>query len=170
MRWLMLMGLSLLGACDEVPDQPKPPTLPKVAVSTSDAAVPVIAEPKLDARDAPESRGLERESSAQVATAEESTAVPVAPPSKARPASAAAPKTKLEKVELPEPDLDLSLPEDWTESLEPADEPTSLSLLPPLFESSQESRSLQMSGELLPGTAQDETIIDGAQINFEFKR
>jgi hypothetical protein len=80
------------------------------------------------------------------------------------------PKTKLEKVELPEPDLDLSLPDDWAESLDPAEKPASLSLLPPLFESSQESRSLQMSGELLPGTAEDEALIDGAQINFELKR
>ncbi|MBU1461129.1 MAG: hypothetical protein KKC89_16355 [Gammaproteobacteria bacterium] len=91
------------------------------------------------------------------------------PAPKAKP-SATVPKTKLEKVELPEPDLDLSLPDDWAESLDPAEKPASLSLLPPLFESSQESRSLQMSGELLPGTAEDEALIDGAQINFELKR
>ncbi|MGE6662147.1 hypothetical protein ACQKEK_15600 [Pseudomonas sp. NPDC077408] len=169
MRWLMLVGLSLLGACDKVPDQPAPPAPPKVTVSTPDTAAPVIAEPKLDARDRPESIEIETES-ALVANPEPSPNEPAAPPPKVKGAPAAAPKTKLEKVELPEPDLDLSLPEDWTESLGPADEPTNLSLLPPLFESSQDSRSLQMSGELLPGMAQDEAIIDGAQINFELKR
>ena len=55
MRWLMLVGLSLLGACDKVPDQPAPPAPPKVTVSTPDTAAPVIAEPKLDARDRRES-------------------------------------------------------------------------------------------------------------------
>ncbi|WP_219807524.1 hypothetical protein [Stutzerimonas stutzeri] len=103
------------------------------------------------------------------ANPEQPSTEPSAPAPKAKP-SASVPKTKLEKVELPEPDLDLSLPDDWTESLDPAEKPASLSLLPPLFESSQESRSLQMSGELLPGTAEDEALIDGAQINFELKR
>ena len=142
---------------------------PRLLFRRPDTAAPVIAEPKLDARDRPESIEIETES-ALVANSELTPAEPAAPPPKVKAAPATAPRTKLEKVELPEPDLDLSLPEDWTESLGPADEPTSLSLLPPLFESSQDSRSLQMSGELLPGMAQDEAIIDGAQINFELKR
>lgn len=49
MRGLMLVWLSLLGACDKVPDQPAPPASPKVTVSTPDAAAPVIAGPKLKA-------------------------------------------------------------------------------------------------------------------------
>lgn len=170
MRWLMLIGLSLLAGCDEVPDQPKPPVPPKVAVSPPYAAAPLVAEPKLDTRVGPVSIESENEP-ALAANPEQPPAEPIAPTPapKAKP-SAAVPKTKLEKVELPEPDLDLSLPEDWTESLDPVEESTSLSLLPPLFESSQESRSLQMSGELLPGAPQDEALIDGAQINFELKR
>ncbi|MEL7558780.1 hypothetical protein [Stutzerimonas chloritidismutans] len=167
MRWLMLIGLSLLAGCDEVPDQPKTPTPPKVTVSPADAAAPIVAEPKLDRRVGPVSIESEDEP-ALAANPEQPPTEPSAPAPKAKP-SASVPKTKLEKVELPEPDLDLSLPEDWTENLDPAEEPTSLSLLPPLFESS-ESRSLQMSGELLPGAAQDEALIDGAQINFELKR
>ncbi len=170
MRWLIFIGLSLLAACDEVPDQPKPPTPPKIAVSPSDAVAPVEAEPRLDAPDSLDSIGIEieNEPALEVAPNQRSTD-PVAHAPKTRP-STAEPKNKVEKVKLPEPDLDLSLPEDWAENLEPTDEPTPLNLLPPLFESSQSSRSLQMSGELLPGTAQDEALIDGAQINFELKR
>ena len=169
MRWLMLIGLSLLAGCDEVPDQPKTPTPPKVTVSPADAAAPIVAEPKLDRRVGPVSIESEDEP-ALAANPGQPTTEPIAPtPAPKAKRSAAEPKTKLQKVELPEPDLDLSLPEDWTENLDPAEEPTSLSLLPPLFESS-ESRSLQMSGELLPGAAQDEALIDGAQINFELKR
>ncbi|WP_417787319.1 hypothetical protein [Stutzerimonas xanthomarina] len=168
MRWLMLIGLSLLAACDEVPNQPKPPTPPKIAVSPLDAAAPVEAEPRLDVPDSLENIELENESALAGAPDPLSTD-PVAPAPKTKP-STSEPKAAVEKVKLPEPDLDLSLPEDWAEDLEPADEPRSLSLLPPLFESSQSSRSLHMSGELLPGTAQDEALIDGAQINFELKR
>ena len=162
MRWLMLIGLSLLAGCDEVPDQPKTPTPPKVTVSPADAAAPIVAEPKLDRRVGPVSIESEDEP-ALAANPGQPTTEPIAPtPAPKAKRSAAEPKTKLQKVELPEPDLDLSLPEDWTENLDPAEEPTS-------FESS-ESRSLQMSGELLPGAAQDEALIDGAQINFELKR
>ena len=170
MRWLMLIGLSLLAGCDEVPDQPRPPTPPKVAVSPPDTAAPLVAEPELDTQVGPVSIESEKEPTL-AANPEQPSTEPSAPTPapKAKP-SATVPKTKLEKVELPEPDLDLSLPDDWAESLDPAEKPASLSLLPPLFESSQESRSLQMSGELLPGTAEDEALIDGAQINFELKR
>ncbi|WP_217474677.1 hypothetical protein [Stutzerimonas stutzeri] len=95
-----------------------------------------------------------------------------------KPAPAAAaptsPKKKVavEHVELPEPELDLSLPEDWAEELEPEDreDTASMQLLPPLFETGESDKSLQMSGRLLQGLREEDALIDGAEINFELKR
>ncbi|MFL9812324.1 hypothetical protein D7241_03575 [Stutzerimonas sp. VN223-3] len=167
---IFLLTLSLLSACDgdNVPAEPSPPAPPKVRVSNSEQAplsTPVEREdsvpPKIEIELEPVTAGNPDElPSDRVASA----------PS-AKPAAPAAPKKKVavEDVELPEPNLDLSLPEDWSEQLEPGRNATTMNLLPPLFES-DDSRSLQMSGRLLPGLEHDEALIDGAQINFELKR
>ena len=170
MRWLLLLAIPLIAACDgeKVPDDPVLPEPPKVESSPIAAVAPATAKPEPDVQDAP----VEIKIDLAPVTAVESEQLPserVVPPPKPKPAVAAASKKKVEDVELPDPELDLSLPDDWSETLEPAEEATSMNLLPPLFESSKDSR-LQLSGELLPGAAQDEAIIDGAQINFEIKR
>ena len=103
MRWLTLIGLSLLAGCDEVPDQPRPPTPPKVAVSPPDTAAPLVAEPELDTQVGPVSIESEKEPTL-AANPEQPPTEPSAPTPapKAKP-SASVPKTKLEKVELNTP-------------------------------------------------------------------
>jgi len=43
-----------------------------------------------------------------------------------------------------------------------------MSLLPPLF--SEPTQSVQMSGRLITGDEEDDPLIEGAEIQFEFKR
>lgn len=174
MKWLILLALPLMSACDgdKTPDQPMPPVQPKVDSPASDVATPVLNEPERPVEMS--GRDVEVDVDVGPVAGGDSEKLPservVPPPARPKPVATSAPRKKVEQVALPEPELDLSLPEDWSEALEPDEEPPSMTLLPPLFESSSDSRSLQMSGELLPGAAQDETIIDGAQINFEIKR
>jgi len=170
MRWLLLLAIPLIAACDgeKVPDDPVLPEPPKVVSSTTTAVAPATAQPEPDVPDPPEEIKIELAPVTE-GDSEQLPSERVVPPPKPKPATAAVSKKQVEDVELPEPELDLSLPDDWSETLGPADEATSMTLLPPLFESSKDSR-LQLSGELLPGAAQDEAIIDGAQINFEIKR
>ena len=67
------------------------------------------------------------------------------------------------------PPLDLSLPGDWVEALEEG-EPTDSALLPPLFSAPEPEPSVHVSGRLIPWVDKDETVIDGAQLDFEFRR
>lgn len=67
------------------------------------------------------------------------------------------------------PELDLSLPEDWMEALEEG-EPVESQLLPPLFARPEQAPSVQVSGRLIPWVEDDETVIDGAQLDIEFRR
>jgi len=70
---------------------------------------------------------------------------------------------------VPPPELDLSLPDDWVEALEEG-EPTESALLPPLFAIPEPEPAVHVSGRLIPWVEDDETVIDGAQLDFEFKR
>ncbi|MCQ4286272.1 hypothetical protein NA647_02320 [Pseudomonas stutzeri] len=170
MKWSsLLLALLFLGACDgdDLPSQPGPPAAPEVqpSVDRSAATAPVQREtdtpPKIEIELEPVTAG----------DPEELPSERVVPAAESKPVSAA-PKKKVavEQIELPEPELDLSLPEDWAEELEPAQDAEALKLLPPLFEPGEDSRSVQMSGSLLPGLERDDALIDGAQINFELKR
>lgn len=169
MKLLMfLLALSLLSACDgdNVPAEPSPPQPPKVRVANSEQAplsTPVESEdsapPKIEIEIEPVTAGDPDELPSDRVTPATKPAAPVAPKM----------KVAVEDVELPEPKLDLSLPEDWSEQLEPGQDATTMNLLPPLFDSG-DSRSLQMSGRLLPGMEHDDALVDGAQINFELKR
>ncbi|WP_313278557.1 hypothetical protein [Stutzerimonas balearica] len=79
------------------------------------------------------------------------------------------PKRSVEEVELAAPKLDLSLPEAWPEALEePSGEPPA-TLLPPMF-GPPEGPAVHMSGRLIPGEQESEQAIDGAEIQFEFRR
>lgn len=169
---IFLLALSLLSACDgdNVPTEPSPPAPPKVRVANSEQAplsTPVESEdsvpPKIEIKIEPVAAG----------DPDELPSDRIAPvPAAAEPAAPVAPKKEVavEDVELPEPKLDLSLPEDWSEQLEPDQDATTMNLLPPLFKTDDNDNSLQLSGRLLPGLEQDEALIDGAQINFELKR
>lgn len=179
MRWLSLpLALLLLSACDneKVPPRPEPPAAPKVDIHADTPEPPVFALPETT---------LEREIAGasneppeiqveiEPVTAGDPEKLPserVAPPSPKPAAPQAKKKVAVEEVEIPKADLDLSLPDDWATDNEPEQNSASMSLLPPLFGSGESSRSVQMSGTLLPGMVGDDAVIDGAQLNFELKR
>jgi len=91
------------------------------------------------------------------------------PAARSRPAPPKQPEKPAE-VELVEPVLDLRLPEELAEELEPAPSSESIRLLPPLFDTGEPSRSMQIGGRLISGEAEDESLIEGAEIQFELKR
>lgn len=91
------------------------------------------------------------------------------PAARSRPAPPKQPEKPAE-VELVEPVLDLRLPEELAEELEPAASSESIRLLPPLFDTGEPSRSMQIGGRLISGEAEDESLIEGAEIQFELKR
>lgn len=179
MKWLGLLCVaSLLAACDdEVPSRPLPPAKPTVeapaAAKPELSVIPVRAEVRdverqpakleIDVNARPAAGGEEQ----KLPSPRTSTRPPKAVVAAATPAKKTVP---VEKVRLPDPELDLSLPDDWAEELEPEQTAQNMDLLPPLFGSDEHSRSVQMSGSLLPGETEGEALIDGAQINFEIKR
>jgi len=91
------------------------------------------------------------------------------PAARSRPAPPKQPEKPAE-VELVEPVLDLRLPEELAEELKPAPSSESIRLLPPLFDTGEPSRSMQIGGRLISGEAEDESLIEGAEIQFELKR
>jgi|GEM_PF-364701 len=190
MKHLALLYVALLvAACDadKVPDRPAtPPAKPTIAPSAEPVTKPVVtpAAPRVSSAPA-ESAGKPEPSAALDVTLDPlPEGDPEALPSRRtaqgssagkRPAPVPEPVKKgkavaVEKVDLPEAELDLSLPDDWTEELEPEREAASSDLLPPLFGAEGRSGGVQLSGRLLPGDAEDEALIDGAELNFEFKR
>ncbi len=180
MKWLsVLLALPFLSACDgdKLPPQPGPPAKPEVE-SIAGNREPVASfepVPALGRAESEDGEPANIEVELEPVTAGDPEKLPSerivsASPPKPTATASAKKEVAVERVELPEPELDLSLPEDWAEELEPDQDTASMRLLPPLFESSESSRSVQMSGRLLPGLEQDEALIDGAEINFELKR
>ncbi len=179
MKWLSLpLALLLISACDndKLPPRPEPPAVPRVEMpaSTPEPAVSVLPQPIVDeggAGDTGEPSEIEVE--LEPVTAGNPEKLPSERIATTTPPKPAASKVKkkvaVEEVELPEADLNLSLPEDWAQDSEPEQNTASMSLLPPLF-GGERSRSVQMSGTLLPGLDEDDSPIDGAQLNFELKR
>lgn len=176
----LLLALPLLVACDgdKLPSQPGPPAKPKVEAPAGKGEPVTALEPATDnaSSDAEKPPAIEIELEPVVDEASdklpsEQVAATTPAPVAAAPTS---PKNKVavERVELPEPELDLSLPEDWAEELEPEgrEDTASMQLLPPLFETGASGKSLQMSGRLLQGLREEDAPIDGAEINFELKR
>ncbi|AHL76208.1 hypothetical protein CH92_14335 [Stutzerimonas stutzeri] len=182
MRWLsVLLALPFLGACDgdKLPSQPGAPAKPEVRSGVVDrepaASLKPVLEPAIGHVESEDGEPPEIEIEVEPVTAGDPATLPServvpAPEPKATAPSAPKKDVAIERVEVPEPELDLSLPEDWAEELEPDQETASMRLLPPLFEGGENSRSVQMSGSLLPGVNENEALIDGAQINFELKR
>ncbi len=187
--WLFCVAL-LVAACDadKVPDRPaSPPAKPTVERSAESASKPNPAAPRVSSAPG-ESAGepAEPPSALEVTLDPLPEGDPETLPSKRteeasaaskRPAPAPVPEpvkkgkaVAVEKVDLPEAELDLSLPDDWTEELEPEQEAASSDLLPPLFGAEERSGGVQLSGRLLPGDTENEALIDGAELNFEFKR
>lgn len=179
MKWLSLpLALLLLSACDneKLPPRPEPPAPPKVETHADSPApaVFVLPETALEKEIAGENKEPPPvQVEVEPVTAGDPEKLPserVAPVASTKSAPKAKKKVAVEQVEIPKADLDLSLPEDWATDGEPEENSASISLLPPMFGSGESSRSVQMSGTLLPGMAGDDAVIDGAQLNFELKR
>ncbi|HAJ86941.1 MAG TPA: hypothetical protein DCP33_08590, partial [Pseudomonas sp.] len=137
--------------------------------SQQPAAEPVDeaqAPPDLDIEVAPVEQAAETEPPPVQISIPEPEPQPAARP---RPAPAKQPEKPAE-VELVEPVLDLRLPEELAEELMPAPSSESIRLLPPLFDAAKPSRSMQIGGRLISGEDDDESLIEGAEIQFEFKR
>jgi len=168
---LLLLSLALLGGCGDdestssrAPVPVEQPSEPESIVEQEE--VP----PDLDIELAP----IEEASDAEPPEVEISLPEPVpedeAPDPAPQPSTAKRSTPPPAKVELPEPELDLRLPEELVEELAPGSGDESMRLLPPLFEGGGPSRSMQIGGRLISGEAEDEELIEGAEIRLEFKR
>ena len=164
---LLLLLLALLGGCERE-EQPRDAER-ETPQSQQPAAEPVDetqAPPDLDIEVAPVEQAAETEPPPVQISIPEPEPQPAARP---RPAPAKQPE-KPADVELVEPVLDLRLPEELAEELKPAPSSESIRLLPPLFDTGESSRSMQIGGRLISGEAEDESLIEGAEIQFELKR
>ncbi len=164
---LLLLLLALLGGCERE-EQPRDAER-ETPQSQQPAAEPVDetqAPPDLDIEVAPVEQAAETEPPPVQISIPEPEPQPAARP---RPAPAKQPEKPAE-VELVEPVLDLRLPEELAEELKPAPSSESIRLLPPLFDTGESSRSMQIGGRLISGEAEDESLIEGAEIQFELKR
>ena len=168
---LLLLSLALLGGCGDdestssrAPAPVEQPSEPESIVEQEEAP------PDLDIELAP----IEETSDAEPPKVEISLPEPVpedeAPDPAPQPSTAKRFTPPPAKVELPEPELDLRLPEELVEELAPGPGDESMRLLPPLFEGGGPSRSMQIGGRLISGEAEDEELIEGAEIRLEFKR
>lgn len=164
---LLLLLLALLGGCERE-EQPRDAER-QTPQSQQPAAEPVDeaqAPPDLDIEVAPVEQAAETEPPPVQISIPEPEPQPAARP---RPAPAKQPE-KPAGVELVEPVLDLRLPDELAEELMPAPSSESIRLLPPLFDTGEPSRSMQIGGRLISGEAEDESLIEGAEIQFELKR
>ncbi len=160
--------VALLAGCDrEEPlvEPTSPPSQQSAAPAAHDVAPPVSESPPVAPplqQDQPPDIEIETVAEPE-APSEPKLTVEVSPPA---PRKARTPPTE---ETLPPPELDLSLPEDWMETLEEA-EPSESALLPPLFAVPAPEPAVHVSGRLIPWVEKDETVIDGAQLDFEFRR
>jgi outer membrane biosynthesis protein TonB len=164
---VLLLLLALLGGCGDDDSRSGPEVVP--APSEPSAQAPVVSEPA----EAPPDLQIELaapEESADPALPDVQIKIPEPKP-EPRPVPAKRPAPpKEEEVQLAEPELDLHLPEELVEELMPAPSADAARLLPPLFENGKASQSMQIGGRLISGENDDEALIDGAEIRFEFKR
>lgn len=163
-----LLVVALLAGCDreKPPVEPPAPSRQEPATTTDSDLAPDLPalEAVLEQPQQGEPPAIEIESVAEP----EAPSVPTLTVKVRPPAPRKAPAVPTEEP-LPPPQLDLSLPEDWVEALEQG-EPTESPLLPPLFGAPEQEPSVHVSGRLIPWVEKDETVIDGAQLDFEFRR
>ncbi len=168
---LLLLSLALLGGCgDDESTSSRAPAPVEQPSEPGNMVEQEEAPPDLDIELAP----IEETSDAEPPEVEINLPEPVpeveAPEPAPQPSTAKRSTPPPAKVELPEPELDLHLPEELAEELAPGSGDESMRLLPPLFEGGGPSRSMQIGGRLISGEAEDEELIEGAEIRLEFKR
>ncbi len=165
---LLLLSLALLGGCGE--DESTSESERSPVPIEEQALPPVIAEPSEEPPDLEiELAPIEESSDAEPPELQINIPEPEPRPA-VQPAPVKRPAEKAAEVELPAPVLDLRLPEELAEELMPATGGEPVRLLPPLFNSARPSQSMQVDGRLIPSEDNDEGLIDGAEIRFEFKR
>lgn len=167
---LVLLSLVTLGGCGEDDESTSGSESPPVLIEEP-SLPPVEAEPAEEPPDleielAPIEEDVDGEPpELQISIPEPEPKPAVKPAPVKRPA-----EKKAAEVELSAPELDLRLPEELAAELMPAPGGEPARLLPQLFDPTRSSKSMQVDGRLIPSEDNDEGLIDGAEIRFEFKR
>lgn len=175
----------LLGACDSAdrpvkPVKPTAPSVPAAQPETPVQAPPRVSEPlaEPEAVFKPElqlPKPPEPEPRVQAEPLEPVVQTP--PPALKKPAVAKPQVVRstrkpppVEKAPEPQVPLDLSLPEELLETLQPLETPMEMdsTLLPPMFREEPEENPFQLNGRLITKERQDE--IEGAELQIQFKR
>lgn len=170
----LLLVVSLLSACDDQPSSPPPgPESPSVPMPTDEPApspvapVDPVPEPKPEPAQTPET--LPEPGSKVV----EDTSLPKPADSKPKPAAKVA-----KDEELPPARLDLHLPRELVEQIqpdEPLEELTPPALLPEMFvEKPQKPGPFELSGRLITNDHGDSDdgywdSVEGAELQFKFR-
>ncbi len=170
----LLMLCALVG-CDEpaerAPEVRRPPAEepvvpePVVTAPPTDAADPVEPVEPVKPIDPPIAEVPERVSPIGAPAVPKEAEQAVRPPETAPEKIASKP---VDDVEVEAPEIDLSLPKDWAEELEPVEPVAEPALLPELFDGAEGDR-IGMSGRLIPGEA-DDSLVDGAELRIEIRR
>ena len=173
-RYCLIALLLCLAGCDK-PENVAPAT-PVVPVAVPE--VPAVAAVPIAAGPAPTSAPAEPES-APLPTPVVKAQTPRPKPAASKPASKSS-ATSQKLAPLP---LDLSLPHDLVDQLEPGEPIPDIvprpRLLPPLFgEKPAEPSAFQLSGKLITNDLDREKLesdnlldkVEGAQLNFEFRK
>lgn len=158
------LALLLLAGCDkEPPAPPKAPPAPPPITLAPEPVVPGAGEP---AQVAPPPE--------PVPATPEPAPKPVSPPP--APANATPPEPPSVKAPLPKAKLDLSLPSELVEQVQPGDATDALPeqpLLPQMFvEKPLPESPFQLNGKLITNEREDDywRSVEGAELQFEFKR
>ncbi|WP_421681640.1 hypothetical protein HKW98_10790 [Stutzerimonas urumqiensis] len=170
----LLMLCALVG-CDEPAERAtevrlppaEEPVVPEPVVTAppTDAIEPVDSIEPVEPIEPPVAEVPERVSPIGAPAVPEEAEQAVRPPETAPQTVARKP---VDEVEVEAPEIDLSLPEDWAEELEPAEPVAEPALLPELFDGAEGDR-IGMSGRLIPGEA-DDSMVDGAELRIEIRR
>lgn len=182
-RYCLILLMLFMTGCDERKAAPGTPAAPEVLPApllSKPAPLPtVLPEPEPEPEPAAQSTGRPQAPALSGQTSPAKSLTPAEPPVKpARKAPAAA---RVAAQKLPALPLDLSLPHELVEQLQPGQPIPDIvprpALLPPLFvEKPAPASAFQLSGKLITNDLDREKLesdnyfdkVEGAQLNFEF--
>ncbi|MFC5696300.1 hypothetical protein ACFPU0_12135 [Pseudomonas sp. GCM10022186] len=163
----VFLALTLLAACDkEAPPKPKAPP-PPPPMSSSPAPAPA-APPEAPAPAAPEQPAPVPAPEAKPVPSPAPTPRPVSPPP-----MPVTPKEPVPTATAKAMTLDLSLPRELADTLQPDEVADELPVLPQMFvEKPAPEGPFQLNGKLLTNEREDDywRSVEGAELQFEFKR